>query len=158
MKSNANYKSVGGVESCTLYPADAVTTALFSCEGCEIELSGTAIEVPLLDDASEYEECSQMEVGATLISHRLHLVAERNEAKSWLNDHFIERAYTEGLVAVISLYDGRRLLAGYSAQFGDEQPLRLESLTSTSGTSLNETPSVTLRLISQDTEFSPEIL
>ena len=158
MKSGANYKSVGGVESCSLYPADAVTVALFSCEGCEIELSGAPIDIPLLDDSSKYEEYSQTKLGATCISHLLHLVAERNEANQWLDNNFIERAYTEGFVAVVSLCDGRRLLAGYSAQFGDEQPLRLESLTSTSGTSLNETPSVTLRLISQDTEFSPKIL
>lgn len=158
MKRDVNYKSVGGVESCSLYPTDAVTTALFSCEGCEIVLSGTPIEVPLLDDTSKYEECSQAEAGATITSHTLHLVAERNEAKQWFDNDFIEQAHTEGFVAIISLCDGRRLLAGYSAQFGNEQPLRLKSLTSTSGTSLNDTPSVTLQLISQDTEFSTEIL
>ena len=151
-------KPVGGVERCTLYPADAVTTALFSCDGCEVELVGSPIEVSLLDDASKYEEYSQTDVDATLISHLLHLVAERNEAKQWLNNDFIERANTEGFVAVISLCDGRRLLVGYSMNFGNEQPLRLDSIISTSGKSLNETPSVTLRLISQDTEFSPEIL
>ena len=51
-----SYKPVGGVESCTLYPADAVVTALFSSEGCEVELSGTPMEVELLEDKSNYEE------------------------------------------------------------------------------------------------------
>ena len=154
----ANNKPIGGVESCSLYPADAVTTAMFSCDGVEIELSETPIEVTLLDDASKYEECAQSKLGATCVSHLLQLVAERNEAGRWLDNDFIERAYLNGLVAVVSLCDGRRLLAGYSALFGNEQPLRLENVISTSGSSLNETPSVTLRLVSQDTEFSREIL
>ena len=155
---SSNYKPVGGVESVALYPTDAVTTALFSSDGCEVELSGTPIEVALLDDASLYEECSVIRHGATLVTHRLQLVAERSNAEQWLDNDFIEHASLEGFIAVISLCKGCKMLAGYSVEFGNEQSLRLESLTSSSGTTLHDTPSVTLRLISHDTEFSAKIL
>ena len=158
MKTHSNYKPVGGVESCALYPAEAVLTALFSSEGCEIELSGSPIDVPLWEEASQYEEVVNMERGAACISHRLRLVAERNDAAEWLDNRFLERASFDGLIAVVSLCDGRRLLVGYSAQFGNEHPLRLDSLASTSGNSLHETPSVTLQLVTNDTEFSAHIL
>lgn len=153
-----NYKPVGGVESAALYPTDAVVTALFSSEGCEVELSGAPIEVALLEDASTYEESAHLEQGATSVSHRLRLVAMRNDADKWLDCDFIERASFDGVVAVIELCDGRKLLAGYSAPLGDEQPLRLESVLSTSGNSPHETPSVTLQLVSCDTDFSAQIL
>lgn len=158
MERSSNYKPVGGVESVALYPTDAVMTTLFSSEGCEVELTGTPIEVVLLEDASLYEESSAIEHGASLVTHRLQLVAERSRAEEWLNNDFIEYASLEGFVAVISLCSGCRVLAGYSAMFGNEQPLRLEALTSSSGSTLHDTPSVTLRLVSHDTEFSAKIL
>lgn len=151
-------KPIGGVEAAALYPADAVVSALFSSVGCEVELSGPAINIPLLEDCSYYEERAETTHGVTRISHRLHLVTDRNNAAEWLSDEFIERASFEGFVVVISLCDGRRLLAGYSALFENEQPVRLESLVSASGSNPHDTPSVTLRLISCDTAFSPNIL
>lgn len=158
MNMVATYKPVGGVESVALYPADAVITALFSSEGCEVELSGTPVEVHLLEDASQYEESSELKHGAIIVSHKLHLVADKDNAAVWLSDDFIERASFEGFIAVVSLCDGRRILVGYSSHLGSEQPLRLEKIISTSGKSLSESPSVTLQLISHDTEFSPIIL
>ena len=151
-------KPIGGVESVALYPADAAVTALFSSEGCEIELAGTPIEVPLLEDSSCYKEVSEMAHGVSRISHQLHLVAESNDAHEWLTDDFLEKAAFDGFIAVISLCSGCRLLAGYSAPFGNEQPLRLDSLTTTSGSNPRDIPSVTLRLISYDTAFSARIL
>lgn len=153
-----NYKPVGGVESCTLYPADAVETVIFSSAGCEVQLCGEGIEVQLLEDSSHYEEETKVESGVVKISHLLHLVADRGEAEAWLNNDTLERLAIEGAVATVGLEDGRRLLVGYSPHFGNEQPLRLEGLVSTSGRSLHDKPSVTLRLISHDTEFSNEIL
>ena len=141
-----------------LYPTTAVVAALFSSEGCEIELSGTAIEVPLWEDASYYTESTETTHGVTRISHLLHLVADRNDATEWLTEEFIERASFEGFIAVISLCSGSQILAGYSALFENEQPLRLESLTSASGCSPHDVPSVALRLIAHDTTFSPNIL
>ena len=151
-------KPIGGVESVALYPAEAVVTALFSSEGCEVELSGNSINIPLLEDTSFYEECSETIHGVTRISHTLHIEAARGDAVAWLTADFIEKASFEGFVAVISLCDGRKLLAGYSAQFEDEQPMRLQSLISTSGSCPRNTPSVTLQLVAYDTAFSSNIL
>lgn len=159
MGTASNYKPVGGVERATLYPANAVVSALFSSDGCEVELSDEfAVEIDLLDDLSQYEECAECNDGVACISHRLSIVADRGEATDWLTTEFLERASHEGLIAVVSLCDSRRLLVGYSARFADEQPLRLESLTSSSGSSLRDAPTVMLRLVSYDTEFSSEII
>ena len=158
MKTSSNYKPVGGVESCALYPTNSVVTAIFSSEGCTIKLEGTPIEVPLLDDASRYDESSVSKQGATSILHSLHLVADRGYAKEWLEESFMEQAAFEGFVAIVTLNDGRRLLVGYSAHLEAEQPMRLEKIASTSGNALRDTPSVTLDLIAYDADFSPEIL
>ena len=158
MKTYSNYKPIGGVESVALYPAEAVAKALFSSEGCEVELSGTPIEVALIDDVSHYEETSHLECGTNSVSHQLILVAEMSEGERWLDKQFLERAFFDGVVAVVTLCSGVRLLVGYSAQFTSEQPLRLDSITSSSGNTLHQTPSVTLRLVSRDTEFSAHIL
>lgn len=154
----ANYKPVGGVESAVLYPADAVVTALFSNEGCEVSFTGTPLEVALIEDKSLYEECAEYEYGVAKISHQLHLVADREDAKSWLEADFLEQASIDGVVALLSLCDGRKLLVGYSAQFGNEQPLRLKTVTTSSGTMLRERPTVALQLTSFDTTFSQSIL
>ena len=61
MGTTSNYKSIGGVESVALYPAEAVARALFSNEGCEVELLGTPVEVTLMEDASHYEEITRLE-------------------------------------------------------------------------------------------------
>lgn len=152
------HKAVGGVERVILYPANAVQSVLFSSEGCEVELIDDPLEVELIDDASHYDEMTESKNGATKITHTLHLVAARNEADVWLENNFVERASIDGVVAVVVLADGRNLLVGYSQQFGDEQPLRLGSLTSSSGSSAHDQPTVTLQLVSCDTEFSLEII
>ena len=153
-----NYIAVGGVERVALYPTEAVEEALFSSEGCEVTLAASPIEVELLDDGSHYEEEATNRDGATLVTHRLHIVADRSSAERWLEQDFLERAAVEGVVAVVTLCDGRTLLVGYSAHFGNEQPLLLDSLTSSSGEGAHDSPRVTLQLHSHDTEFSTELI
>ena len=158
MAAKYSYKPVGGVVSVLLYPSDSVGTALFSKEGCEVEFGGVAIEVELLDDSSYYEEKIENRCGALRVSHTLQLKANRLIAEQWLNNDFLEQAATDGLIADIGMNDGRHLLVGYSKNYGNEQPLRLEYLISSSGTSPSEQPTAILRLVSVDTEFSQEIL
>ena len=152
------YKSVGGVESVALYPTDAVQTILFSSSGCEVLFEGIPIEVELLDDHSLFEERLESSKGATKVLHKLTLVADRGVAEAWLTDEFIDEGSYNGLVAVVRLCDGRQLLCGYSHALSAEQPLFIESITANSGSSLHDTPSVALHLVSQDTEFSQEII
>ena len=152
-----HYKPVGGVERVVLYPANAVHRAIFSSEGCRATLLGEALEVELLDDASSFEEVVECHNGTSKIEHRLNLVADRGDAEDWMDADFLERAAIEGVVAVVELSDGRSLLVGYSSRFGCEQPLRLRELSSASGSKLHDTPTVTLQLVSCDTEFSCRI-
>jgi hypothetical protein len=151
-------KPVGGVEWVLLYPADAVETALFSSDGCEVTLSEEALEVVLMEDCSYICEEAKCVGGATKITHSLTLVAERGAASEWLETEFLERASIDGVVAVVTLEDGRSLLVGYSSRFGCDYPLRLVSLCSSSGSSPCERPTLTLQLVSCDTEFSHEII
>lgn len=153
-----NYKPVGGVKRVLLYPADSVETAIFSSKGCQIQFSEAPLEVELLEDKSSYEERTEVSNGVTKVVHLLQIVADRDMAKTWFEFDFLERLSIDGAIAVIMLADGRSLLAGYSSLFGDEQPLRLESLSSTSGSTLHDRPSVALQLVSCDTEFSCRVI
>ncbi len=153
-----DFKPVGGVVRVLLYPADSVKKALFSSEGCQVQFAVRPIELELLEDRSSYEERAESSKGQTKVAHILSAVSDRDMARRWLESDFLEQASIEGLIAQVILADGRRLLAGYSSLFEAEQPLRLESLTSTSGVALCDRPSVTLRLVSYDTEFSCEVL
>ena len=158
MGQTITYKPIGGVESVALYPPDAVRSVLFATNGCMVIFSGQAVELPLLEDRSYYEEVSKYDEGARCVSHTLHLVAAPDSAAMCLTEEFLEQAYFEGFVAKILLCDGRCLFAGYSAHLQDEQPLRLESVTTSSGSEVRQTPTVTLRLHSCDTEFSQRML
>lgn len=152
------HKPIGGVASARLYPASAVESVLFSEGKSRVVFSAEAVEVELLDDASLYEEQLRSKCGTPLVEHRLKLVAERNRALRWLDGAWQESLATEGAIAVVELNDGRTLLVGYSDEFGDEQPLRLASLVSSSGEALLDTPRLTLELVSHDTRLSCEIV
>lgn len=154
----SNYKPVGGVKRVLLYPTEAIERSLFSSEGCEVEFVIAPIEVELLDDLSSYEERAEAAKGQTRIAHILKLVSDRAKGEAWLETDFLEMASIDGVVAEVTLADNRRLLVGYSPTFGDEQPLRLNSLSSTSGSTLHDRPTITLQLVSHDTAFSCEII
>lgn len=154
----SNYKPVGGVKRVLLYPTEAIKSVLFSSEGCEVEYSAAPIEVELMEDMSSFEERAETTKGQTKIAHILHLVSDRSMGEAWLDADFLERASIDGVVAEVMLADNRHLLVGYSPTFGNEQPLRLESLSSSSGSTLHDKPTVTLRLVSHDTAFSCEIV
>ncbi len=154
----ANYKPIGGVESCSLYATDAVAATLFSGSECSVTLSAEPLAVELLDDASFYEEEITTDTGGRRVKHTLTLVAARTEAQAWLDEEFVERVASEGVVATVKLCDGRELLVGYSAHFAEEQPLYLASLSVASGRKLLDTPQVVLTLVSHDTELSHEIV
>lgn len=151
-------KPVGGVEAVVLYPADAVKHALFSQWGCEVEFQGEGVAVALIDDASLYEEVVKSAKGIVGVTHSLTLVARYKDAGVWLATPFLERLAQEGVIATVALSDGRSIVVGYSQHFGEEQPLMLESVTTSSGRALAETPSVTLRLVSHDTALAAEII
>ena len=66
-------------------------------------------------------------------------------------------AETEGLIALVTMASGERLLAGWSARFGTSQPLRPDSFAMESGIKpLDGTPAV-LTLTSEDTDPAAEL-
>lgn len=153
-------KPVGGVDAVVLYPADAVKHALFSQGGCEVEFweDVQGVAVNLIEDASLYEEVAKSVNGIVGVTHNLTLVARYKDAGEWLATPFLDRLAQEGAIATVALSDGRRIVVGYSQHFGEEQPLMLASVTTSSGKALLDTPSVTLRLVSHDTALAAEII
>lgn len=156
--TTSHYKPIGGVAGASLYPANAVESVVFEGDRCEVIFSEDGVGVELIDDASSYEEQVYSKQGALLVEHRLTLVAERNRGLAWLSGEWQERAATEGVIAVVELCDGRKLLVGYSSLFGAEQTLHLDSLLVSSGQKLLDTPRLTLQLVSYDTELSCEMV
>lgn len=146
------YKPVGGIAAVRLYAPGDVGSASFGSNGCYVVFSGTADEVPLLDDRSGFEELCSGSPGPVSVRHTLTLVSDRNMAGEWFSGDFLSRALSEGFVAYIRLNDGRTLLGGYSERLGGEQPLRLVSLHSQSGAGLSDSPTLTLVLASEDAE------
>lgn len=154
----SSYKPVGGVKRVLLYPTEAIKKVLFSKKGCEVEYSAAPIEVELMEDKSSFEERAEAVKGQTRITHILQLVSDRAKGEEWLKPDFLEMISIDGAVADVELADNRHLLVGYSTTFGNEQPLRLESLSSSSGSTLHDKPTLTLRLVSHDIAFSCEIV
>ena len=150
MAENKTYKPVGGVARVALHAADAVVGAQFATEGCAIEFCDEAIEVALRDDGSTLTETTTPDKGIITVSHRLDLVAERNDAEPWLEERFIERATRVGVVAIVTLNDSRSVVLGYSEHLGTEQPLRLHSLTLNAGVTPSDSPTARLSLCSTD--------
>ena len=152
--SNSLHKPVGGVLRVLLHAADTLEGVEFMPSGCRAYFSDSGVEVLLKDDCSTYVEERRVLDGRIAVEHRLHLVARRNEADEWLDEAFAQGAVREGLMAEVWLNDGRALLVGYSQYMTSEQPLRLDTLSSTSGATLREEPLVTLDLKSTDTSIS----
>ena len=155
--ANMDYKPAGGVARAVLYSPQGDMEIDFGEERCSAVFDCEGADVVLLDDRSSFEEVTASDAGAVSVVHTLALVASRNDAAQWLAPDFMLRAAHEGLIADLTLNDGRRLLAGCSAALGKEQPLRLVSLQSTSQHRLSQTPAVTLTLRSEDTAFACQI-
>ena len=148
--ATTDYKPVGGVARAVLYRPEACNAA-FVDGVCTASFDGGGVEVALIDECSSFEEVAACDSGRISVVHTLSLVASRNDADLWLAPQFVADAVRRGVVADLTLNDGRRLIAGFSADFADEQPLRLLSLRSASGERLAQTPTVTLTLRSEDT-------
>ena len=66
-------------------------------------------------------------------------------------------AATEGLIATVTAASGERLLIGWSARLGTEQPLRLGSGSNDSGVKpLDGTP-IVVTLTCEDADPAPEL-
>lgn len=129
MEINLDKDLRGGVTSVLLMSADEAIGAVFSSEGVALSLpSVSTVDVVPEEDSAQWTEVVERREGATRVEHRLEM------AIPWA--HQAVRLITDsprGVVAVVTLLDGRKILAGYSAKFAAEQPLRIGSMTRISG-------------------------
>ena len=133
------FEEGGGLTVCSLLNF-ADNSAVMRCE--------------LLEERSSFVETLTADGSSVAVKHTLKLVADRNMAQGWLEPRFISEAMCGGIVALVTLADGRRFIAGVSRKFGLEQPLRLKSITVDSGRSATDEPEVILILESFDTAFA----
>lgn len=158
-------KPVGGVAAVMLTSAANIRSILFEqssnatiCTRLIFADRSAVMECPLLEQQSSFTERLATSGGSHLITHTLRLVADRNLAEAWLHPSFANEIAVDGAVALVTLADGRIYVVGLSQRFGDEQPLRIKSLTADSARRLAETPTVELILEAADTDFAAQFL
>lgn len=154
MYGNDTKKPIGGIAHCALYPADSVRIQSITANGCRVSFVKQPYEFELFDERSSFSEQMLSDKGVLKVVHCLELIADRNLASAWLETEFTHQAIDKGVMAQLTLTDGRELLIGYSKKFESERPLRLSSLTFNSGSRANERPTLTLTLTSEDTAFA----
>lgn len=146
MEFNLDTDLRGGVKSILLMAAEAAFDAVFSSEGVTLSLpSEGTVEVVPDDDSAQWTEQLEVRDNVTRVEHDLEFCVEwRHPAGKLLHDA------RQGVVAVVELTSGRKLLAGYSATFAAEQPLRLKLLKRSSGRTREEDAKWSVHLKSID--------
>lgn len=157
-------KPVGGVAAVLLTSVDNILDAEFAdngrgeiCLHLRFGSDSEVMECRLLEDRSSFVETMESSATTASVTHRLTLVADRNLAEGWLEPGFTAELLNRGAAAVITLADGRQLLAGVSRKFGCEQPLRLKKLNVDSARQPVDEPTVVLVLESVDTAFAAQL-
>ena len=113
--------------------------------------------LPLAEQRSSYAERLDTDAGPQRVRHTLTLVVGRETFRKAFTPALRRAAETEGLIALVTMASGERLLAGWSARFGTSQPLRPDSFAMESGIKpLDGTPAV-LTLTSEDTDPAAEL-
>lgn len=153
-------KPAGGIEAVALTPAGNLLRAAAAADG-ELEVAlrdeGLLIEMPLLEERSTYTERTDTQAGPPRVRHTLTLALSREEAQRLFDPAFRRTATTEGFIAIVTAASGERLLAGWSARMGSEQPLRLDALQNESGAKPIDGTAVLLTLTSEDADPAVEI-
>lgn len=156
----ATYKPAGGLCAVTLTPATNLRGVSAAADGSvEVNFGDDAllVHLPLAEQRSSYTETLDTQAATARVRHTLTPVVDREAAREYFTPAFVRVATTEGVVAVVSAASGERLLVGWSARFGAEQPLRLAAIENASGTEpLDGTP-VTLAFESEDTQAARKL-
>ena len=125
--------------------------------GCDVLDATQLTALPLAEQRSSYAERLDTDAGPQRIRHTLTLVVGREAFRKAFTPALRRAAETEGLIALVTMASGERLLAGWSARFGTSQPLRPGSFAMESGIKpLDGTPAV-LTLASEDTDPAAEL-
>ena len=152
MADSTPRKPAGGVAAVTVTPAGNLLRAAVAADGRAEAIFRDATQLtalPLAEQRSSYAE--------RLVRHTLTLVVNREAFRKAFTPALRRAAETEGLIALVTMASGERLLAGWSARFGTSQPLRPDSFAMESGIKpLDGTPAV-LTLTSEDTDPAAEL-
>ena len=156
MAASTPRKPAGGVAAVTVTPAGNLLRAAVAADGrAEAIFRDTAL--PLAEQRSSYAERLDTDAGPQRVRHTLTLVVGREAFRKAFTPALRRAAETEGLIALVTMASGERLLAGWSARFGTSQPLRPDSFAMESGIKpLDGTPAV-LTLASEDTDPAAEL-
>lgn len=145
MPAEHNIKPVGGIESVAVVPAG------IAAAGSPAGIAVQAVELPLVEDASYYEERTEWREGIPCTEHLLSVTLPRDAAQRIFTPRAVEWWSAVGTAAVVRTASGERLTVGWSERFGGEQPLRLVSLVTTTARSPREVPTATALFRSFDT-------
>ena len=160
MAASTPRKPAGGVAAVTVTPAGNLLRAALGADGRAeaVFRDGTLLtRLPLAEQRSSYAERLDTDAGPQRVRHTLTLVVGREAFRKAFTLALRRAAETEGLIALVTMASGERLLAGWSARFGTSQPLRPGSFAMESGIKpLDGTPAV-LTLASEDTDPAAEL-
>ena len=144
----------------TVTPAGNLLRAAVAADGRAEAIFRDATQLtalPLAEQRSSYAERLDTDAGPQRVRHTLTLVVGREAFRKAFTPALRRAAETEGLIALVTMASGERLLAGWSARFGTSQPLRPGSFAMESGIKpLDGTPAV-LTLASEDTDPAAEL-
>ena len=129
-----------------LVSADAAIEAKFSSGGVSITLPsvGATLVTPD-DDSALWSESQSRHEGTPRVEHKLEFSVPMGHPVTGLLQNSVK-----GVIAVVELTCGTRLLGGYSEEFGAEQPLKA-TLKITSGRTREDDPLCKVTLTAIDT-------
>ena len=160
MAASTPRKPAGGVAAVTVTPAGNLLRAAVAADGRAEAIFRDATQLtalPLAEQRSSYAERLDTDAGPQRVRHTLTLVVGCEAFRKAFTPALRRAAETEGLIALVTMASGERLLAGWSARFGTSQPLRPGSFAMESGIKpLDGTPAV-LTLASEDTDPAAEL-
>ena len=153
MADSTPRKPAGGVAAVTVTPAGNLLRAAVAADGRAEAIFRDATQLTALPLAERLDT----DAGPQRMRHTLTLVVGRETFRKAFTPALRRAAETEGLIALVTMASGERLLAGWSARFGTSQPLRPDSFAMESGIKpLDGTPAV-LTLTSEDTDPAAEL-
>lgn len=148
-------KTVGGVSKIELVGVGSIEKVVLSpqkelCREVRLKEGAGFVRYSFREDQATYTQKSVSHQPVVLVEHTLWMFLERVDSDSIRAVRELAEASQEGLLALVTLATGERLLVGYSRHLGCEQPLRVVKMESESGESPKERSGVRVVLSSVD--------
>lgn len=158
---NDDFCGPGGVASiylmeCRFAPAPEVDPEDGSCSLPGAAAAGRLTEFSAEEDSASYTETALETPHGMSVTHRLEFrIADLSPASRRALGEILSSP--SGVVALVELRGGSRLLAGWSERFGFTRPLRPAAVTSASGSTPGQRAGRTIILESVDTEAARNV-